>query len=135
MMKHSVVLLAAVIFLLSQCIQGAVYLFNTKRNTAEHLEPTKYSNIFSTIDGYVDDGEPVSPKLRARRQDTGGNPKAYSYNLAGDSHQYALPLYPGKGSKVNVVALICQNVFSPWATGEMKVACIYWRHVHAVYVP
>jgi len=100
-MKYSVVLLAAVIFLLSQCIHGAVYPFHTKqRNTAKHLFGTEYSNTFSTNDGFVDDGERVSPK-RARRQTTGGSPRAYSYNLY-DNREYALTLYSGEDSKVNV---------------------------------
>jgi len=117
-MKQCVVLpLAAVlvIFLLSQCTQGAVYPFNTKRsrNTGEHLIEAEYRNTFSTNDVYVNDagdngyGEPVSSKLRARRQTTGGSPRAYSYNLL-DSRNNAQTIYSGEGSKVNIAS--SQNV-------------------------
>ena len=112
MMKYSVALpvLAAVTFLLSQC-QGAVYPFNNKPNTAaKYLFETQKRNTFSTDDhdGY---GEPISLKLRDRRQS--GIPQAYSFNLR-DNRRYARTLYSGEGSKVLKCSYQYSNDLSIW---------------------
>lgn len=102
-----------IIFLLFHCI-GALRHFNAEglakghpedyystEHTTEYLFE-KYSS-FSRRDISKYDGDVYQlPQLRARRQNTGGTPGAYSFNLSDDTRQYALVNYLGDGSKVSV---------------------------------
>ena len=93
-----------IIFLFFQCIQGTVRHFNSKRHS-ENADFDSYFveelNAFPRSDKYnaVDE---LPKLLRARRQEAGGNPEAYSFNLTGDDRQFARVLYSGGDSQVNV---------------------------------
>ena len=99
-----VVLKLAVIFLLFQCIQGALHHFNSKRHHETEYRFKKYHTLSSN--GAAADDE-VSPqelvRARDRRQTLGGNPQAYTFNLYGDTRSFAQTFYSGEGSKVIMI--------------------------------
>ena len=98
-----------------QCIQGTIRRFNSQR----HSENANLYNVDSYFveklnglprtDKYKDVELPKLP--RARRQDVGGDPEAYSFNLTGDDSQFAQVLYSGEGSQVNALYMLsCESV-------------------------
>ena len=121
---HRAVVQFVIIFLFFQCIQGIVRHFNSKRHSENadlyHFDSyfVEKLNAFPRSDKYnaVDE---LPKLLRARRQDVGGNPEAYSYNLTGDGRRHALVLYSGEGSQVNnsclqmyliIIFLVCVHI-------------------------
>ena len=109
-MKHIIVrrlgVVLAGIFLLFQCIQGALHHFNNKRHHKAEYLLKKYHAL--SWNGAAGDAELVPPQEsirdRNRRQTLGGNPQAYTFNLYGDTHSFAQTFYSGEGSKVIMTA-------------------------------
>lgn len=109
-MQHALVHLV-IIFLFLQCIQGTIRHFNSQRRSenadlynvdpyfVEKLNGLPRSDKYKAVDEL--------PKLlRARRQDMGGDPEAYSFNLTGDDRRFARVLYSGEGSQVNELYML-----------------------------
>ena len=86
-----------VIFLLLQCIQGALHHFNTER----HQQDTEH-----VLKNMFDQDTNGLPQLRIRKQNAGGDPESNTNYLAHDEHQYARVSYLGEGSKVNITSII-----------------------------
>ena len=91
-----------VIFLLLQCIQGALRHFNTERHQQDTEYVLKnYRNTFyrSKVDRDINE----LPQLRIRKQNAGGDPESNTNYLTYDDNQYARVSYLGEGSKVNIL--------------------------------
>ena len=92
----------AIVFLLLQCIQGALRRFDTKRHPEDIEYLVKdvrdaFSGSYKNVDRYVNG----LPRPRARRQSMGNSPEAYTFYLTDDHRQFARLSYIGEGSKVN----------------------------------
>ena len=102
MMRHVLVQFVT-IFVLFQCIEGIIRHFNKKRdpgNVQYHFE--KHRDVFTRSDDNDIAVDKLSNQpLRARRQNTGGDPESYTFNLTGDDHRYGRVVYSAEGSKVN----------------------------------
>lgn len=57
----------------------------------------QYHNVFSRSDNDI----AVDKLLRTRRQNVGGVPEAYLFNLTNENHRFGQVIYSGEGSKVN----------------------------------
>jgi len=66
-------------------LENIKYLFTEQPNT-----------LFRSDAGIAD-----KPLQRTRRQNMGGGPEAYSFNLTDAEHQFARIIYSGEGSKVH----------------------------------
>ena len=100
-----------IIFLLFQCIQGTLRRFNSKGDPedTEYLSEN-YQKPYSSSDIKNDGDRFLQLPVRARRQNTGGDPEASSFHFTEDTHQYALTNYLGEGSKVNHDTLLSFNI-------------------------
>lgn len=99
-MQHGLIRFG-IIFILFQYIQGTILHFNPKRNS-ENADSDIFRRIYSDSPA-----DKFTELLRARRQNTGGNPEAYPSNLVGDERQYAQVIYSGEGSEVNLIVCKC----------------------------
>ena len=109
-MQHAIVQFILIV-LFFQCIQGTIRPLDTKRHSesaglfnfdsyfVEKLDAFPRTDKYHAVDEF--------PRLlRARRQDTGNTPEAYSFRLTGDGRQFAGVLYSGEGSQVNAYTYI-----------------------------
>lgn len=98
------------IFVLLQCLYQCQGRFNIERFSENLGKLTfersfdKHSNIVSMYES--DTGVAEFPKelIRIRRQNMGGNPQAFSFNITEEGLlEYGVIIYLGEGSKVNYV--------------------------------
>lgn len=97
-------LIFVLLLCLSQC-HGYFYSeqFSGKRGFESFR---KHRNVVSMIDNRVDNVEFSKKLLRTRRQNMGGNPQAFSFNVTEDDIlDYGVILYLGEGSKVNCLIM------------------------------
>ena len=98
------------IFVLLQCLYQCQGRFNIERFSENLGKLTfersfdKHRNIVSMYES--DTGVAEFPKelIRIRRQNMGGNPQAFSFNITEEGLlEYGVIIYLGEGSKVNYV--------------------------------
>ena len=107
-MQHAIVQ-SILIIQFFQYIQGTIRPLNTKLHSenaglykfdsyfVEKLDAFPRTDKYNAVDGF--------PRLlRARRQNAGNNPEAYSFTLTGDDRRFAGVLYSGEGSQVNALS-------------------------------
>ena len=110
-MRHVLVQFVT-IFVLFQCIKGTLHHFQANKkqypagNVEYHFKKKYHFEEHRDIFTRSDDNDIAVDKLskqplRARRQNIGGDPESYTFNLTSDDHQYARVVYSAEGSKVN----------------------------------
>ena len=109
-MKHNQgVLIIAVVVVLFQCSQSALYHLDPKHHQKIEYLSKKYHAFFINQDdaaGGADVVKSAENSGRARRQNIGGDPQAYTSELSADTHHFAQTVYVGKGSEVSTYIAI-----------------------------
>ena len=107
-MKHNQsVLIIAVVIVLFQCSQSALHHLDCDPKHHQKIEylSKKHHAFFINQDDAAGGADVIKSLAensgRARRQNIGGDPQAYTSELSADTHQFAQTVYVGKGSEVS----------------------------------